>query len=73
MRKHMDAVFNAAMCFVDEIKARPGFRLLMEPECTNVCFWFEPPSLRAKRGTPDYKKLLHAVSTMTGKIPFHLV
>lgn len=23
-----------------------GWRLLQDPECTNVCFWYLPPALR---------------------------
>uniref|UniRef100_A0A8C5DFV3 Glutamate decarboxylase like 1 n=1 Tax=Gouania willdenowi TaxID=441366 RepID=A0A8C5DFV3_GOUWI len=37
-------------------------RLLMEPECTNVCFWYIPPSLRNLQGHPKFWKKLHTVA-----------
>lgn len=40
------------MC--EQVKAREGFRLLREPQCTNVCFWFIPPSLRDQPETPEW-------------------
>lgn len=35
--------------------AREGFRLVQEePECTNVCFWYVPPSMRGQPETPEW-------------------
>lgn len=33
-----------------------------QPEFVNVCFWFVPPSLRGKKGSPDYHEKLAKVS-----------
>ena len=33
--------------FAEKVNSRPGFRLVIpEVNCTNVCFWYIPPSLR---------------------------
>ncbi|XP_058414133.1 cysteine sulfinic acid decarboxylase isoform X3 [Diceros bicornis minor] len=47
---------------VEELKKREGFELVMEPEFVNVCFWFVPPSLRGKQGSPDYSERLAKVA-----------
>ncbi|EHB09227.1 Glutamate decarboxylase-like protein 1 [Heterocephalus glaber] len=39
---------------VDEIKKRDGFKLLMEPEYANICFWYIPPSLREMEEGPEF-------------------
>uniref|UniRef100_A0A672H823 Acidic amino acid decarboxylase GADL1-like n=1 Tax=Salarias fasciatus TaxID=181472 RepID=A0A672H823_SALFA len=46
----------------DEIKKREGFRLLMEPEYANVCFWYIPPSLRQLEDGPELWSKLHTVA-----------
>lgn len=35
--------------------------VLQEPECTNVCFWYIPPSLRGQEDQPDFSERLHKV------------
>ncbi|KAG7196623.1 hypothetical protein KM043_015973 [Ampulex compressa] len=44
--KHVDRVFELSRYFADYIRQREGWILVMEPECTNVCFWYLPPSKR---------------------------
>ncbi|XP_050597063.1 cysteine sulfinic acid decarboxylase [Bombus affinis] len=46
LEKHVDRVFELARYFTDYIRHREGFKLMLEPECTNVCFWYVPPSKR---------------------------
>ncbi|XP_071874321.1 glutamate decarboxylase-like protein black [Bombus fervidus] len=46
LEKHVDRVFELARYFTDYIRHREGFKLILEPECTNVCFWYVPPSKR---------------------------
>ncbi|CAH1170096.1 unnamed protein product [Phaedon cochleariae] len=62
--KHVDKVFDNAKHFLDNVKGRPGFELVLdEPELTNICFWYIPPSLRdADRNDPEFKKKLHKVA-----------
>ncbi|CAL4074894.1 unnamed protein product, partial [Meganyctiphanes norvegica] len=63
LEKHIDRVFELAFTFRDIVVARPGFELVLQPECTNVCFWFIPPSLRNKsREDKDFDSLLHTVA-----------
>jgi len=32
-----------------------GFRLVLDkPQCSNVCFWYIPPSLRGQEETPEW-------------------
>uniref|UniRef100_A0A8D1UQ07 Glutamate decarboxylase like 1 n=1 Tax=Sus scrofa TaxID=9823 RepID=A0A8D1UQ07_PIG len=47
---------------VEEIKKREGFKLLLEPEYANICFWYIPPSLREMEEGPEFWAKLHLVS-----------
>ncbi|XDA86262.1 hypothetical protein R6Z07M_015978 [Ovis aries] len=47
---------------VEEIKKREGFKLLMEPEYANICFWYIPPSLRQMEEGPEFWAKLHLVA-----------
>ncbi|KAG5879056.1 hypothetical protein JTB14_019483 [Gonioctena quinquepunctata] len=62
--KHVDKVFENAEYFLDNIKYRSDFELVVEkPEFTNICFWYIPPSLRnADKTHPDYKEKLHKIA-----------
>ncbi|KDR09499.1 Cysteine sulfinic acid decarboxylase, partial [Zootermopsis nevadensis] len=63
LEKHIDTVFDNATYFLKQIRMREGFRLvLQEPECTNVCFWYIPPSLRGHENQPDFNERLHKVA-----------
>uniref|UniRef100_A0AAX7SJA5 Glutamate decarboxylase like 1 n=1 Tax=Astatotilapia calliptera TaxID=8154 RepID=A0AAX7SJA5_ASTCA len=46
----------------EEIKKREGFRLLMEPEYANICFWYIPPSLQTLPDGPELWEKLHKVA-----------
>jgi len=37
-----------------KVKKTPGFRLIQEPMCTNVCFWYIPPSLRGLEENEEF-------------------
>uniref|UniRef100_A0A8C5DFL4 Uncharacterized protein n=1 Tax=Gouania willdenowi TaxID=441366 RepID=A0A8C5DFL4_GOUWI len=41
---------------------RPVSAFSRRPECTNVCFWYIPPSLRNLQGHPKFWKKLHTVA-----------
>ncbi|KAG8229306.1 hypothetical protein J437_LFUL009065 [Ladona fulva] len=63
LEKHIDTVFENAAYFTEQIRKREGFKLVVEePECTNVCFWYIPPSLRGKEDTDGYTEKLHKVA-----------
>ncbi|KZC08803.1 PREDICTED: cysteine sulfinic acid decarboxylase [Dufourea novaeangliae] len=57
LESHVDRVFQLARYFTDHMKHRDGFELLLEPECTNVCFWYVPPSKRHLNGEELSKAL----------------
>ncbi|XP_032264739.1 acidic amino acid decarboxylase GADL1 isoform X2 [Phoca vitulina] len=47
---------------VEEIKKREGFKLLLEPEYANICFWYIPPSLREMEEGPEFWAKLNLVA-----------
>ncbi|XP_025084057.1 cysteine sulfinic acid decarboxylase-like isoform X1 [Pomacea canaliculata] len=51
----IESAFDCAQYLANKMKVTEGFRLLLEePECTNVCFWFIPPSLRNQPETKEW-------------------
>ena len=62
--EHIDHIFDLAKFTVDEVNRREGFHLLLaEPECTNVSFWYVPPSLRhLEVGSEGFVEKIHKVS-----------
>lgn len=61
--KHVDKVFDNARYFTKVIKERPGFRMVVDnPEFTNLCFWYIPPSLRGADSEPNFDGRLHEVA-----------
>ncbi|CAG4950661.1 unnamed protein product [Colias eurytheme] len=61
--KHIDKLFDNANYFLEHIKHRDGFRLVIEkPECTNIMFWYVPRCLRGCENDPDYSERLHKVA-----------
>ncbi|XP_012271604.1 cysteine sulfinic acid decarboxylase [Orussus abietinus] len=61
LETHVDRVFELSRYFTNLIRFREGWRLLLEPECTNVCFRYTPPSMR-KLKPSDLAKALHMVA-----------
>lgn len=54
LEQHVDRVFENAEYFTTQIQNRNDFQLVLnEPECTNVCFWYIPPSLAASPTRDD--------------------
>lgn len=61
--KHVDKVFETAEYFTMLVKNREGFELLLEPECTNVCFYYIPSKLRdMPRDDEVFNQQLHKVA-----------
>ncbi|KAM4796066.1 cysteine sulfinic acid decarboxylase [Rhinophrynus dorsalis] len=54
LEKRVDRAMEHIRYLVDEMKKRPGFQLLMEPEFVNLCFWYVPPSLRDQEDSLDF-------------------
>ncbi|XP_059499319.1 cysteine sulfinic acid decarboxylase isoform X2 [Stegostoma tigrinum] len=62
LEKRVDRAFACTRYFVNEMKKREGFRLLMEPQYVNVCFWYIPPSLRGKEQSSNFWQNLGKVA-----------
>jgi len=60
--RHIDNMFEMGRYLADKVKVTEGFRLVFEPECTNVCFWFIPVSLRGKEETEEWWQQLAKVA-----------
>ncbi|CAK9818344.1 Acidic amino acid decarboxylase GADL1 (Fragment) [Anthophora plagiata] len=60
LEKHVDRVFELSRYFTDYIRHREGFKLMLEPECINVCFWYVPPSKRHLQGE-ELSKVLQKI------------
>ncbi|NXG52258.1 CSAD decarboxylase, partial [Psilopogon haemacephalus] len=54
LARRVQRALDATRYLKEQVKRREGFQLVMEPEFINLCFWFVPPSLRGKEGSPDY-------------------
>ncbi|NXD88868.1 CSAD decarboxylase, partial [Halcyon senegalensis] len=54
LARRVQRAFAATRYLTEEVKRRDGFQLVLEPEFVNLCFWFVPPSLRGREGSPDY-------------------
>ncbi|NXO72380.1 CSAD decarboxylase, partial [Phainopepla nitens] len=50
----VERAFAATRYLLEQMKRREGFRLVMEPEFLNLCFWFIPPSLRGQDSSPEF-------------------
>ncbi|CAJ0939663.1 unnamed protein product [Ranitomeya imitator] len=50
----VDGVLDQTRYLAEEMKKREGFRLVMEPEFVNLCFWYVPPSLRNQENSLDF-------------------
>ncbi|NP_001296491.1 cysteine sulfinic acid decarboxylase [Bombyx mori] len=60
---HIDTLFDNARFFLEQIRNREGFELVIEkPECTNIMFWYVPRCLRGCENESDYRERLHKVA-----------
>lgn len=65
MEEMVDNTFDMAELLTTLVSTRPGFRLVPAYEgrqCTNVGFWFIPPSLRGQEETEDWWESLETVA-----------
>ncbi|XP_077993859.1 cysteine sulfinic acid decarboxylase-like [Glandiceps talaboti] len=54
--------FDNSRYFTQLVREREGFKLVIEPECINVSFWYIPPCIRELPEDDDFKKLLEKVA-----------
>ncbi|CAL1538573.1 unnamed protein product [Lymnaea stagnalis] len=61
----IENIFNCANYLAQKLAKTEGFRLVVkEPECTNVCFWYIPPSLRTLDETAEWWDNLSKVAPL---------
>ncbi|XP_053907643.1 cysteine sulfinic acid decarboxylase isoform X3 [Cuculus canorus] len=62
LARRVERAFAFTRYLAEEMKRRDGFRLVLEPEFINLCFWFVPPSLRGREDDPQYWSKLGKVA-----------
>lgn len=63
MAKNVDHVFDMANHLRERIVSHSNFRMVQDdPQCTNVCFWYVPPSLNGKPQTEEWWQKLGKVA-----------
>ncbi|XP_047146724.1 cysteine sulfinic acid decarboxylase [Hydra vulgaris] len=62
MEEQIDRVFNLSRYLADVIKKRENFKLIIEPQCTNVCFYYYPPSIKKMNDGPEKNAKLHSIA-----------
>lgn len=63
LRSAVDQAIAASKYFENRISNREGFRLVIpESECSTVCFWYIPPSLRGLKETDEWRAKLYQVA-----------
>jgi glutamate/tyrosine decarboxylase-like PLP-dependent enzyme len=60
--RQVDNSMHLAKYLAQRIEERSNFELIMEPEYTNVCFWYIPPSLEGMSDTEERKEKLNKVA-----------
>nr|BBK07882.1 cysteine sulfinic acid decarboxylase [Phreagena okutanii] len=62
MERDIDHLFMLSRYLASKLKQTAGFKLIQDPECTNVCFWYIPLSLRGQEETPEWLNKLAKVA-----------
>nr|CAD7423960.1 unnamed protein product [Timema monikensis] len=62
LEKHVDTVMECAEYFRVQVSTRPRFKLVIEPDFINVCFWFIPEKLREGQEEANYTRALHEIA-----------
>eukprot|EP00105_Crassostrea_gigas_P004872 XP_011418227.1 PREDICTED: cysteine sulfinic acid decarboxylase [Crassostrea gigas] len=52
--RDIDNQFECAKYLAQLVQEREGFELMLEPQCTNVCFYYIPKRLRGLERTPEW-------------------
>ena len=67
LARQIDKAIGNTKYMAEQIKKRDGFELVSEPEYTNCCFWYYPPSMRGPT-PPDPHKLTKVVTYTTASL-----
>jgi glutamate/tyrosine decarboxylase-like PLP-dependent enzyme len=65
LERRVDHLFHLSEYLAEKIKQTEGFRLIQEPECTNVCFYYIPKSMRGQPETAEWWKKIAQVNIKT--------
>lgn len=64
LKRSVEVAMEAAEYFMDKIRNREGFRLVLPTyECCNICFWYIPPKMRKQEENDEWWKKLYNVTT----------
>ena len=62
MAADIDNLFTCSKYLAQLVTSTEGFRLVQEPQCTNVCFWYIPKRFRGKEETQEWWQELGKVA-----------
>ncbi|XP_014089047.3 cysteine sulfinic acid decarboxylase [Bactrocera oleae] len=63
LAEHVNQAFKMSEYITELIRERPGFELVLEkPECTNISFWYIPPSIQNMERGDLFNQKLNAVA-----------
>ncbi|KAM7351237.1 glutamate decarboxylase-like protein black [Cochliomyia hominivorax] len=63
LEEHVNQLFKMSEFLTKAIRERSGFELVLDkPECTNISFWYLPPSLRDMERNEKFYSELHKVA-----------
>ncbi|KAF3858551.1 hypothetical protein F7725_011752 [Dissostichus mawsoni] len=64
--QHIDRCLDLSQYLYNKIKNREGYQMVFdgEPQHTNVCFWYIPPSLRGMPEGVERREKLHKIKAM---------
>lgn len=63
LQQHIERLFDNTQFFTEQLKTRGNFQLVLEnPECTNICFWYLPPSLMNHKRDDTFWQKLHKIA-----------
>uniref|UniRef100_A0AAY4AYB3 Glutamate decarboxylase 1 n=1 Tax=Denticeps clupeoides TaxID=299321 RepID=A0AAY4AYB3_9TELE len=62
--QHIDRCLELSTYLYQKIRNRDGYEMVFEgePQHTNICFWYVPPSLRGLRDVEERRQRLHKVA-----------
>ncbi|KAL5009445.1 hypothetical protein ScPMuIL_011750 [Solemya velum] len=60
--ERVERAFDNASYLTERLRTTEGFRLVRDKfQCTNICFWYIPPSLRGQSESPEWWQKLSKV------------
>lgn len=63
LAEHVNQAFKMSEYITELIRERSGFELVLEnPECTNVSFWYIPPSIQNMERGDFFNQKLNAIA-----------